>query len=74
MDTAERCHYTPTDLVCATRMGQVFLVCNYREALAAPERERLARVTESTIRLDLVSAITHLAIRDTHVVAVTVRL
>jgi hypothetical protein len=72
------CHFTPTDLVCTTRSGAVFIVRSYaavfRAAISLPEDgdERAKLVAQNTIIIGLGTTIRQLTTFGYHIVLCTV--
>lgn len=67
------CHFTKTDLICATTYGHLIIIRNYASILTIEDSdERARRWGEQTIVLALKERVQHLAVQDTHVTASTV--
>lgn len=68
------CHYTPTDLVCATRNGQLIIVRNYKQVLQGhrSDRQLARRWARNTIVIEIGFPIEFLAVHDTRVTFSTV--
>ena len=71
-DFVLRCHYTPTDLICTSKLGVTLIVRNYRDVFAAEGdlSGRQKRVVENTIWLGLGSEVKLLATHKTRVAMV----
>lgn len=66
------CHYTSTDLICATKLGHLLITRNHAAVLCIPDaKERLRRWGEQTIIIGFGEPIELLAVDRTHVTAST---
>lgn len=63
-----RCHYTATDLVCATKLGQLLITRNYAEVFEiADEAERIEQWGKHTLAMGFGEPIMLLAVDRTHI-------